>query len=95
MAVEFEVTLTQTLNMRNFPFDRQVLQMGFYVRTRGAAGWYVMQAPPDWVDTGYDHEYVCKCFASPQIVHYQLASPLLSLQHLDERLFLATIDLAQ
>ena len=39
MAVEFEVTLTQKLNMRNFPFDRQLLQLGFFIRSR--EGWCV------------------------------------------------------
>eukprot|EP01043_Picozoa_sp_COSAG02_P044821 COSAG02_NODE_4038_length_5874_cov_2.627661_4_plen_491_part_00 len=77
MAIDFEVTLTQTLDMRNFPFDRQVLHVSFYVRTR-KNDWYVMQTPPGWVDTGHDNKYVCRVFASPQIVHYQLASPLLS-----------------
>lgn len=77
MAIEFEVTLTQTLDMRNFPFDRQVLHLGCHVRTRGT-GWYVMKTPPGWVDTGYDDKYICRVFASPRIVHYELASPLLS-----------------
>ena len=55
MAVEFDATLSQRLNMRHFPFDRQILQLGFFVRTGNSrGGWAVSDEAKPWVDTGYD-----------------------------------------
>ena len=36
------------------------------------------KAPPSWVDTGYDRSKICECFASQAIVHYALASPIVT-----------------
>ena len=54
MAVEFDATLSQRLNMQHFPFDRQILQLGFFVRTGNRGGWAVSDEAAPWVDTGYD-----------------------------------------
>lgn len=54
MAVEFDATLSQRLNMWHFPFDRQILMLSFSVRTGNRGGWVVCDEPKRWVDTGYD-----------------------------------------
>ena len=54
MAVEFDATLSQRLNMKHFPFDRQILQMSFFVRTGNRGGWTVSDEAKPWNDTGYE-----------------------------------------
>ena len=75
MAVQFEATLSQRIDMASFPFDRQILQMAFFVRK----GWMVHDIAPDWVDTGYntDREIITS-YLSQSVVHYMLAPPWVS-----------------
>lgn len=53
MAIKFHVTLTQRLDMKRYPFDRQILN--FTVLVRGHR-WNVRHDPEncDWLDTGYE-----------------------------------------
>ena len=75
MAVQFEATLSQHINMEDFPFDRQILRLAFFVRRE----WTVLSTPPAWANTGHaSDEKLCTTTVSQAVVHYELKKPWVS-----------------
>lgn len=75
MAVQFEATLSHHINIQDFPFDRQILRLAFFVRKE----WTVLSDCPDWADTGHTSDSkICKMSLSEAVVHYTLEPPWLT-----------------
>ena len=72
MAARFGVKLTQRMDMKKYPFDRQILAVTLYIRP----SWEVQTAAPDWMDTGHaSDKTACQVYLSEAIVHYTLHKP--------------------
>ena len=77
MAIEYNATLTQRLNMRHFPFDRQILELKFFVRTEDKGEWTVCEVAKPWVDTGYkDDKEALITYLSHTAPNYKLHAPV-------------------
>jgi hypothetical protein len=77
LAIKFHVTLTQRLDMKWYPFDRQVLN--FTLLVRGDKCWNVTHDPKDckWLDTGYNNDKkLCTTYLSETLqAVYTLEKP--------------------
>ena len=50
-TVHIEVTMSEAFFMHDYPFDRQIIELGVTLRR----GWTSLKKSPDWNDTGSVH----------------------------------------
>ena len=71
-TVHVEVTMSEAFFMHDYPFDRQIIELGITLRR----GWTSLKKSPDWNDTGYDvDKQIGTCHLSESILSYQLYPP--------------------